>query len=251
MKKKIIITLSIIALIGIITIILISLNSNTTGNVVMIKEPIKIGAILPLTGKAAEFGQYWREGLELAVNDINNHMQVTDRRIELIVEDSASDPKIALNAYKKLKDTDNIKYLFLAISGVTMTILPESTKDNILVMTTSTHPEITSGKYLALRTYYTPEEEVKSMINFAYNTLEKRKIGIIYMNDESCRGYKEYFEKEFKILGGEAYSESFEVTEKDFKTQLTKIKEKKIGRSIHMRMAREWHNNEECKRVGS
>lgn len=188
------------------------------------KEQIKIGAILPLTGKSAEFGNWMKQGLEMAAEKINSENGIDSKEIKILFEDSQGDAKTGLSAYNKLRLTNNIQYLFSSISGVVLAILPNAAKDNVLVITSATHPKITGGDYLAARIYFTPDQEAKAMAELAYDTLGFKKAGIIYLNDESLSGYNKSFSEKFIELGGQAYSESYDFGATDFRTQLTKIK---------------------------
>ena len=55
--------------------------------------PIKIGALLPLTGALLHQGPKARDGIQWALDDAK--WQVAGRKIELILEDSATDPTTA------------------------------------------------------------------------------------------------------------------------------------------------------------
>jgi len=188
------------------------------------KEPIKIGAILPLSGSQAQFGEQMKQGMEMAADDANKNGGIDGRIIQVLFEDSQGDAKVGLAAYQKLRLQDKIQFVFSAVSGVTLAILPNATKDGVLVITSSTHPKITSGEYLAARIYFTPDAEAVAMADFAFNKLYAKRAAVIYLNDESLRGYNQFFTEEFKKLGGDVYSESYNFGEKDFRTQLTKIK---------------------------
>jgi ABC-type branched-subunit amino acid transport system substrate-binding protein len=54
-------------------------------------EEIKIGGILPMTGNAASYGEWMRNGMNIAVDEISKKW--TDRKLVLIYEDSKSNPK--------------------------------------------------------------------------------------------------------------------------------------------------------------
>ena len=66
------------------------------GNV-FAKEKIKIGLLVPLTGKNSEIGQSIIKAVRLAINQINN------LSIEIIPKDTASNPEIALRSANELE----------------------------------------------------------------------------------------------------------------------------------------------------
>ncbi len=63
---------------------------------------IKVGAITTLTGRLAEFGRQQRAGFELAVHEINARGGILGKKVELMLEDSASDVNKGLAAAEKL-----------------------------------------------------------------------------------------------------------------------------------------------------
>ena len=73
------------------------------------KGTIKIGAILPLTGAAAPWGEYDKNGIDLAVKDINASGGIGGRQVEVSIEDDHTDPKQAVSAYDKLTSLDHVQ----------------------------------------------------------------------------------------------------------------------------------------------
>ncbi len=69
---------------------------------------IVLGSIQDLSGPVAGFGKQVRFGMMLAVDEINEQGGVNGRKIKLIVEDSAYDPKKAVLAAQKLVNQDKI-----------------------------------------------------------------------------------------------------------------------------------------------
>jgi branched-chain amino acid transport system substrate-binding protein len=72
------------------------------------KDEIVIGTIQDLSGPIAGFGKQARNGLQFAVDEINAKGGVGGRKLKLIVEDNAYDPRKALLAAQKLVNSDKI-----------------------------------------------------------------------------------------------------------------------------------------------
>ena len=68
------------------------------------KETIKIGAIISLTGASSHLVEV-RDGMMPAVDEINEWGGVNGKKLELIVEDSKSDPEEAKKAFEKIEST--------------------------------------------------------------------------------------------------------------------------------------------------
>lgn len=81
------------------------------------KEPIKIGAIVSLTGTYAGLGEPEKNVLELEVDRINKAGGVNGRQIEVVVEDDATDEAKAVAAASKLIEQEKV----VAIIGATGT----------------------------------------------------------------------------------------------------------------------------------
>ena len=77
-------------------ILLLSLTFSLSIKEVSAGEKIKIGLLVPLTGKNSEIGQSIVKSIRLAINQINNPL------IEIIPKDTASDPTITFESAKEL-----------------------------------------------------------------------------------------------------------------------------------------------------
>jgi len=71
-------------------------------------EPIKIGAILSLTGTYAALGESEKNALELESKRINDAGGIDGREIEIVIEDDATDEAKAVAAAAKLIEQDNV-----------------------------------------------------------------------------------------------------------------------------------------------
>ncbi|HSR12953.1 MAG TPA: ABC transporter substrate-binding protein, partial [Thermodesulfobacteriota bacterium] len=58
-------------------------------------DPILVGLMAPMTGDYAEYGMFFREGVQLAMDEINKGGGINGQQVELVVGDSRADPKEA------------------------------------------------------------------------------------------------------------------------------------------------------------
>ena len=72
-------------------------------------EPIRIGLMAPLTGVIASGGKEMVEGTQFWFEKIN--YQIAGRKVELIIEDDASNPDTALQKARRLVEQNNVHFL--------------------------------------------------------------------------------------------------------------------------------------------
>jgi ABC-type branched-subunit amino acid transport system substrate-binding protein len=68
------------------------------------KELIKIGAVLSISGPGGFYGEEARDGLLLAVDEINAWGGINGRYIELIIEDSKTKPQEGKEGFKSIEE---------------------------------------------------------------------------------------------------------------------------------------------------
>jgi hypothetical protein len=79
-------------------ILLLAITLLVSGKEIFASEKIKIGLLVPLTGKNSEIGQSLVNSTRLAINKINN------TSIEIIPKDTGSDPNTTLRSAKELSE---------------------------------------------------------------------------------------------------------------------------------------------------
>ena len=72
-------------------------------------DPIRIGLMAPLTGVIAAGGREMVEGTQFWFEKIN--YQIAGRKVELIIEDDASNPDTALQKARRLVEQNNVHFL--------------------------------------------------------------------------------------------------------------------------------------------
>ena len=93
---------------------------------------IKIGLIGPFAGNYASFGEKFKNGALLAVEEIQ--AKNPGKKVELVVEDGAFDPGKSISAYKKLKSVDHINALIAVDTVAIDSIYDDVVKDGMPVV---------------------------------------------------------------------------------------------------------------------
>ncbi len=91
-----------------VRILLVTVTVFMFSYVSLAQETIKIGALLPLTGPEAAYGEIFQRAYTLAAQEINSRGGIQGRPIEVIVRDTQSKPREAVKAAEELLDSANV-----------------------------------------------------------------------------------------------------------------------------------------------
>ncbi|MBI5064655.1 ABC transporter substrate-binding protein [Candidatus Woesearchaeota archaeon] len=187
---------------------------------------IKIGAMLPLTGDASQYGTEFQRVAEIAAQEINDAGGINGKKLEIIYEDSKCNPKDGATAAQKLINVDDVKVILGgACSGETLGASPIAEQNKVIILSPSaSSPDITNAGDFIFRTNPSDAFAGKVAAEKAAS-MGFKKASIIHENTDYAQGLKRVFEQVFKESGGEVVSvESYSSEESDFRTQLAKIK---------------------------
>lgn len=133
-KKAISIAVSVMITSSVLT----GCGSSTTGGAPKTApEKIKIGAVIPLTGKESKIGTYFKAAYELAVKEVNDQggIMLKDYNkkvpVELIVQDDQTDQTKSVSLFERLATVDKVDAMLGGYSTpliMAQTIVPEKYK---------------------------------------------------------------------------------------------------------------------------
>ncbi|HSR11829.1 MAG TPA: ABC transporter substrate-binding protein [Thermodesulfobacteriota bacterium] len=190
-------------------------------------DPIYVGVSGPMTGNYAEYGQNWKKAMDLGLGWINGAGGVNGRPIELIYTDSKSDPKeSAAVAQKYSTDKKIVATIGDFTSTACMAAQPIYDRAGVVQLSpTASHPKFSPGSVWSFGIIGTQAGEGPFMARYAVQTLGKKKIAILYINNDWGIATKDYFLNPAKEMGAEILAvESFFETDKDFTGVLTKLR---------------------------
>lgn len=192
-------------------------------------EDIKIGVILPLTGSAAQWGGPARDGILLAVDDVNAKGGIKGRKLSLEIEDDRCDPTTGVSAIQKiLASRKPIAVSGAICSSVTLALAPVAESNKIVLISPgSTSPLLTTAGDYVFRVIPTDALRGKVFAEYVYSQGHK-KVSLLYINNDGGLGNKESFTENFQRLGGTIISvDAYPQDSRDMRAQLTKIKQAK------------------------
>jgi branched-chain amino acid transport system substrate-binding protein len=183
------------------------------------QSKVKVGVIAPLTGSSAYVGQEMLKGIELAADDYPN--------IELMVEDSQSDNRQAIAAYRKLQAQGARIIIGSASSGETLAIAPLAEQDRVILLNpVAGSDKIADAGDYVFRIRETARTHGRLMAEYAISK-GCRRVAVISLNAENGISYTEAFRKRFEELGGSVVAvEMYEKGDHDMSTQVLKARAK-------------------------
>jgi branched-chain amino acid transport system substrate-binding protein len=190
------------------------------------KEPktIKIGAIVFLTGPQAMLGEEVKNGLLLALDEINKEGGINGKKLELILTDSKDSPKDAIMAFNMLL-SKNVSLILCTGDVVTLNLAPLADKHQIpLVTVVGAGPGITENSKWTFRFFVRGDYQAKLIASYASEDLKIRTVAILYLNNEYGVTTSRIFKETFESKGGRIVaSESYNITDKDVRSQISKL----------------------------
>ncbi len=171
------------------------------------EKVIKFGAVLPLTGEGAVYGQPVSKGVELAFEELEADPDFP-YPLELQVVDSETDPQKAHDLLDQLYDEG----AFAVIGGVTT---PEALAmvevadqyNQVLISPSASSPELTGISKNFYRVFPSDAREGATMGNFATQKLKIERVVILAKEHPYARGIQQVFREQFEQFGGEVLDE--------------------------------------------
>jgi len=191
-------------------------------------DTYSIGAIFPLSGPVAFYGNESRDGGLLAIEQVNAAGGLLGKKIVLLSEDDEGNAEKSVNAFTKLTTRDKVSIIIgSSTSGPTqaMTTLAQRGKV-VLISPSATNTEVTkAGDFIFRACFIDPFQGVVGA-DFAYGTLGSRRAAILYdAGADYNTGLAEAFKNQFLSLGGLVVAdEAYQTGDVDFNAQITRIK---------------------------
>jgi len=190
-------------------------------------QTIKFRSTLDLTGPNSPFGNQVKDGLTLAVEQLNKQGGINGKLIDIEVLDSRSDAKLAVNNVQKFINIDGCKFIIGELaSSATLALIPVIEQGNVMLFSPAS-----SGQKLAnispnfARNWPSNDAEATAAAIFAFDTMHYKAPYTFASNNDYGLGLQSKFENVFKSKGGTIKaSEKFEVNTTDFSAAILKIK---------------------------
>lgn len=190
---------------------------------------VKLGFAAPLTGPQAHYGEEYKNGVTLAIEDANAEKPTIDGKpvkFELLAEDDLADPKTATQVAQKFVDAKVNGIIGHFNSGTAIPASKIYSDAGIPQVAMATAPAFTQqGFKTTFRSMTSDTQQGTVMGKFVVETLKAKKIAIIDDRSAYGQGLADEFDKAAKALGVEIVKREFTSTSAtDFMAILTGIK---------------------------
>lgn len=203
--------------------------NNNAGGEESDSEVVKIGAVLPMTGPAAVFGEKFENVYKMAAEHINENGGVRGgMQIEVVIEDSQELPEEGVKVAEKLINDDDILALTGGrSSGVTFAVAKAADQYEMpyLIDHGSTDLATQSGWDYVFRFNPTAGMYPQALKDFLVNETDVQKVAYIQVDDAWGNIIYEYgFEQFFEEQGYDVMHEKYDPKSLDLGPIMNNVK---------------------------
>jgi branched-chain amino acid transport system substrate-binding protein len=187
---------------------------------------MKIGAVFPMSGPNADYGDTFMQGTNLAVEHVNADKMISGK-LSIIYEDSAATPQRGVIGANKLINVDQVPYFLSAFTGVSKAVAPIATRAKVPAINGGgVGPDLaTLGDYF-WNVIPLADFELKAMLPYATKKKGAKKFVLIYVDDPLGEAMKKGLEQDLPGLGAQLVaSHSIPPTAQQFASIAARVRE--------------------------
>ncbi len=190
-------------------------------------QPIKIANIVELSGAGATSGTNFKNGVELAVKEINATGGILGRKIETSTSDTQSNPGIAKGLTTKAIDDGVFAVFGPVFSGSILVSMAETRRAEVPNFTGGEAAAITKqGNPFVFRTSFTQDTAMPKVARYVARNLKARTVALIYVNNDFGKGGRDALAKALEPLGVKIIADlSTEQSQVDFSAAVLKARQ--------------------------
>ncbi len=208
-----------------LTIVLIALVAIVSFSQKSSPNEIRIGSILILSGEGASWGEASRNGIDLAVADINARGGIEGKRIVVTHEDNQSEPKLAIAALQKLNSAGINFVIGPSWSNSGLPLIDLANKSKTLMISPSLGlKDFNEGSPYLFNTWPHDETLSRNLADYIYEAGHHRVV-VFGVQDNWTKIQSRAFQERFEQLGG-TVALLYEPlsTETDSRAEIAKLK---------------------------
>jgi branched-chain amino acid transport system substrate-binding protein len=188
---------------------------------------IKIASIVELSGAGATSGTNFKNGVELAIKEINASGGILGQKIGNSIADTQSNPGVAKGLATKAVDDGVFAVFGPVFSGSILVSMAETRKAEVPNFTGGEAAAITKqGNPYIFRTSFTQDTAMPKVARYVAKNLNAKTVALIYVNNDFGKGGRDALTKAFEPLGVKITTDiSTEQNQVDFSAAVLKAKQ--------------------------
>ena len=188
--------------------------------------PIKLADVAELSGSGATVGTNWKNGIDLAVEEINAKGGILGHKLEVTHADSQSNPGVARAQVQKALDGEPYVLLGPGYSGSVKVTAPLAAEAGITQIMGGEAAELTqAGNKLLFRTSFGQQSSMPKVAKYIHDDIKAKSVAIVWVNNDFGKGGRDVITKEFGRLGIKIAADiSTEAGQADFAADVARIK---------------------------
>jgi branched-chain amino acid transport system substrate-binding protein len=185
--------------------------------------------IVELSGPGAVSGTNWRDGVSLAIDEINKAGGILGRKIETEHLDTQSNPGVSRAQVQKVLDRDPYVVLGPIYSGSVKVNMALTQQAEVPQIVGAEAADITQqGNPWVFRTAFGQQISMPKIANYLHDQLKVKSVALVWVNNDFGKGGRDSFAKEMKTRGIEVVADiSTEQGQVDFGSDVIKLKSTK------------------------
>jgi branched-chain amino acid transport system substrate-binding protein len=188
--------------------------------------PIKLADVAEFSGGGATVGTNWKNGIDLAIEEINAKGGVLGHRLEVTHADSQSNPGVARAQVQKALDGEPYVLLGPGYSGSVKVTAPLAAEAGVTQIMGGEAAELTqAGNKFLFRTSFGQQSSMPKVAKYIHDDVKAKSVVVVWVNNDFGKGGRDVITKEFGRLGVKIAADiSTEAGQADFAADVARIK---------------------------
>lgn len=165
-------------------------------------QSIRIAGLYELSGAGATAGTNFRNGVDLAVKEINAAGGILGRKLEHTVSDTQTNPGVAKGLAQKAVDDGAFAVFGPVFSGSIMVSMAETRRAEVPNFTGGEAAAITKqGNPYIFRTSFTQDTAMPKVARYIAGTLKAKTVAVMFVNNDFGKGGRDAITKALEAAG--------------------------------------------------
>jgi len=191
--------------------------------------PIKLENVAELSGPGATVGTNWKNGIDLAIAEINAKGGILGRKVEVNHADSQSNPGVARSLFQKAIDANPYALLGPGYSGSVKVTAPLAEAAGLAQVMGGEAAELTmAGNKVLVRTSFGQQSSMPKIAKYIAEEVKAQAVAVVWVNNDFGKGGRDMITKELGARNVKIVADlSTEAGQADFAADVVKIKNAK------------------------